>query len=334
MNSAVGRKKDRNIRRDPRVVVSVHSQDDPYTWTRDQRHRGLDRDGRRGRGAHRLRSTRSTTTASAGSTCPGSVRVLYRIRPDRIHRGSRRWRTQPLAARMRPRTFEEFVGQTHLVGEGKALTKLVGGGNLPSIILWGPAGTGKTTLAHLLARRGGRRPDAALGGALGRRRRAQGDGGREGRALPHGAVRRRGPPLVEGAAGRAAARGRGGDRHADRRHHREPVLLAEHPAAVALPAAAAGAARPDDAARRSCAVRSDDPERGLGEMDVEGRRRGARPSRRDRRRRRADGAHGPGGGRARREGCRRARDHARSSRRTRSRRRPSSTTARATPTTT
>ena len=57
----------------------------------------------------------------------------------------------PLAARMRPRTFEEFVGQAHLVGPGKALTKLVGGGNLPSLILWGPAGTGKTTLAHLLA---------------------------------------------------------------------------------------------------------------------------------------------------------------------------------------
>jgi len=59
---------------------------------------------------------------------------------------------EPLAARMRPRTFEEFAGQSHLVGPGKALTKLVGGGNLPSLILWGPAGTGKTTLAHLLAR--------------------------------------------------------------------------------------------------------------------------------------------------------------------------------------
>ncbi|HEY7667568.1 MAG TPA: replication-associated recombination protein A [Actinomycetota bacterium] len=58
---------------------------------------------------------------------------------------------EPLAARMRPRTFEDFVGQRHLVGPGKALTKLIAGGNLPSLILWGPAGTGKTTLAHLLA---------------------------------------------------------------------------------------------------------------------------------------------------------------------------------------
>jgi putative ATPase len=58
---------------------------------------------------------------------------------------------QPLAARMRPATPEEFVGQTHLVGPGRALSKMIEGGNLPSVILWGPAGTGKTTLAYLLA---------------------------------------------------------------------------------------------------------------------------------------------------------------------------------------
>jgi putative ATPase len=57
----------------------------------------------------------------------------------------------PLAARMRPRTFEEFVGQGHLVGEGRALTRILSRGSLPSIILWGPAGSGKTTLAYLLA---------------------------------------------------------------------------------------------------------------------------------------------------------------------------------------
>ena len=52
---------------------------------------------------------------------------------------------------MRPRTFDELVGQRHLFGPGKALTSLLEGGHLPSLILWGPAGSGKTTLAHLLA---------------------------------------------------------------------------------------------------------------------------------------------------------------------------------------
>ena len=58
---------------------------------------------------------------------------------------------QPLAARMRPRTPAEFVGQRHLVGPGRALQKLLDRGALPSLVLWGPAGTGKTTLATILA---------------------------------------------------------------------------------------------------------------------------------------------------------------------------------------
>ncbi|MEX0833184.1 MAG: replication-associated recombination protein A [Actinomycetota bacterium] len=57
----------------------------------------------------------------------------------------------PLATRMRPRTFEEFAGQHHLIGAGRTLTQLLESGHLPSLILWGPAGTGKTTLAYLLA---------------------------------------------------------------------------------------------------------------------------------------------------------------------------------------
>jgi putative ATPase len=62
---------------------------------------------------------------------------------------------EPLAARMRPRTFEEVVGQRHLIGPGQPLTELARSGNLPSVILWGPAGTGKTSLAFLLAREAG-----------------------------------------------------------------------------------------------------------------------------------------------------------------------------------
>src|SRR5947207_4720383 len=58
----------------------------------------------------------------------------------------------PLPDRMRPQTLSEFVGQEHLVGEGRVLRRLIeGGGILPSLILWGPPGTGKTTLGRLLA---------------------------------------------------------------------------------------------------------------------------------------------------------------------------------------
>ena len=57
----------------------------------------------------------------------------------------------PLAERMRPKSLEEYLGQKHLVGANGALTPMLKNGNLPSMILWGPPGTGKTTLARLIA---------------------------------------------------------------------------------------------------------------------------------------------------------------------------------------
>ncbi len=86
INSAVGRKKDRNIRRDPRVTVSVFAQDDPYTWmsvngtvvsieTGEEAEAGIDLLNQRYHDAERW------------TYVPGSVRVIYRIRPDRIVRG-------------------------------------------------------------------------------------------------------------------------------------------------------------------------------------------------------------------------------------------------------
>src|SRR5579863_8975682 len=60
---------------------------------------------------------------------------------------------QPLAERMRPRSLDEVYGQEHLLGPDKMLGRTLGAGALPSIILWGPPGSGKTTIALLLARR-------------------------------------------------------------------------------------------------------------------------------------------------------------------------------------
>ena len=78
-----------------------------------------------------------TTRPKGGGAKP---EALFQPPPER----------QPLAARMRPRTLEEFEGQAHLVGERGPLRRSVARGHLSSLLLWGPPGTGKTSLARLL----------------------------------------------------------------------------------------------------------------------------------------------------------------------------------------
>ena len=59
--------------------------------------------------------------------------------------------SQPLAARLRPETLEEFVGQRHLLGKNRVLRRLIESDRISSMIFWGPPGVGKTTLAHIIA---------------------------------------------------------------------------------------------------------------------------------------------------------------------------------------
>ena len=77
-------------------------------------------------------------------------------------------RQAPLATRMRPRTFDELVGQEHLVGPGRALRRSIEADRIPSMVLWGPPGSGKTTLARLIASvsRGHFSPVSAVGSGV------------------------------------------------------------------------------------------------------------------------------------------------------------------------
>lgn len=69
---------------------------------------------------------------------------LFEVQPEQLH-------TAPLAARMRPRNLNEFVGQEHIIGEGRLLRRAIQADQLSSLIFYGPPGTGKTTLAKVIA---------------------------------------------------------------------------------------------------------------------------------------------------------------------------------------
>ena len=86
VNSAVGRKKDRNIRRDPRVGVSILEQDDPYTWTAINGTVVSIETGEEAE-AHIDLLNQKYHDGERWEYVPGSVRVIYRIRPDRVARG-------------------------------------------------------------------------------------------------------------------------------------------------------------------------------------------------------------------------------------------------------
>lgn len=63
----------------------------------------------------------------------------------------------PLADRIRPTTLDEVVGQTHILGKGKYLRRIIEGGNIPNMIFYGPSGVGKTTVARIVAESAGKK---------------------------------------------------------------------------------------------------------------------------------------------------------------------------------
>ena len=179
----------------------------------------------------------------------------------------------PLADRLRPHRLEEVVGQEHLTGAGGAIGRMVAAGKLSSMILWGPPGTGKTTIARLLADAVGLRfasISAVFSGVADLKRVFA-------EARDHARTGKRTllfvdeiPPLQPRAAGRLPAVRRGRHGGAGRRDDREPVVRAQRRAAQ--PRAGAGA----PPARSSRAGDPARPCRGGGRPRAAGHARRAR----------------------------------------------------------
>ena len=196
---------------------------------------------------------------------------------------------------MRPRSLDELVGQEHLLGEGSTLRTAIETGEPHSMILYGPPGAGKTTLARIVASGRARRVRGGVGGQRRPRRGPGHDRARRGAPAGHrpadDLLPRRDPPLQQGPAGRAAARGRGGARDPDRGDDREPLLRGQLRAALAAARSTSCARSTAEQVRELLERALADPERGIADPPPVDRR-GARPARRARRRRRAHRARG------------------------------------------
>ena len=118
---------------------------------------------------------------------------------------------EPLAQRLRPKTLADVCGQQHLLAPGRVFRRTIESGRIPNMIFYGPSGTGKTTVARIIAENSGMTLHKLNGTSCG-------TGG-------HSAVSGRDPVPEQKAAAEPFGMHRGRQRYPDRFHHREPLFL-------------------------------------------------------------------------------------------------------------
>ena len=209
----------------------------------------------------------------------GRAELTLRRRPGQPRGSSGATSHAPLATRMRPRTFDEFVGQHRAIGAGTVLRRAIDAGEVPSLILWGPPGSGKTTLAALIAGASNATFEAVSATSAGvadlrkvvERARERLRTGRR-TVLFIDEIHR----FNKGSRTRCCRTSRTRPSPA-RRHHREPVFRGQCGAAVAKLVIRLEALETEDLRQPHHASLSD-TERGLG-MSMSRRRRSDRPAR-------------------------------------------------------